>query len=148
MNKSPLSHLVTRVAYGARQLPRVAWYVGHSLALRRLSEATRRQEGQKARRRPRTDLPVPDRNKIYADMAALFLQDLANVEAGFYPLPVDHDGSSPTLLHRSRLFFEDLPAIHRRRKRRAKTEVGLREKHAESDPATICRIFTSSRAAG
>ena len=84
---SPLSHLVTRVAYGARQLPRVAWYVGHSLALRRLSEATRRQEGKKARRRARTDLPVPDRNKLYADMAELFLQDLANVEAGFYPLP-------------------------------------------------------------
>jgi ubiquinone/menaquinone biosynthesis C-methylase UbiE len=120
---TPLSRLVTRVAYGTRQLPRVAWYVGHSLALRQLSEATRRQEGQKARRRPRTDLPVPDRNKIYADMAALFLQDLANVEAGVYPLPVDHDGSLATLLHRSRLFFEDLPEIHRRRKRRANTEV-------------------------
>ena len=120
---TPLSRLVTRVAYGASQLPRVAWYVGHSLAVRRLSEATRRQEGQKARRRPRTDLPVPDRNKIYADMASLFLQDLANVEAGVYPLPVDHDGSWATLLHRSRLFFEDLPDIHRRRKRRAKTEV-------------------------
>jgi ubiquinone/menaquinone biosynthesis C-methylase UbiE len=120
---NPLSRLVTRVAYGARQLPRVAWYVGHSLAVRRLSEATRRQEGQKARRRPRTDLPVPDRNKIYADMAALLLQDLANVEAGAYPLPVDHDGSLATLIHRSRLFFEDLPEIHRRRKRRANTEV-------------------------
>ncbi|MGB7715655.1 MAG: hypothetical protein WBL81_11955, partial [Pseudolabrys sp.] len=93
---TPLSRLVTRVAYGASQLPRVAWYVGHSLAVRRLSEATRRQEGQKARRRPRTDLPVPDRNKIYADMASLFLQDLANVEAGVYPLPVDHDGSWAT----------------------------------------------------
>ncbi|MGA7254325.1 MAG: class I SAM-dependent methyltransferase [Pseudolabrys sp.] len=56
-------------------------------------------------------------------MAALFMQDLANVEAGVYPLPVDHDGSLPTLFHRSRLFFEDLPDIHRRRKRRAKTEV-------------------------
>ena len=118
-----LSRLVTRVAYGARQLPRVAWYVGHSLALRRLSETTRRQEGQKPRGRPRTDLPVPDRNKIYADMAALFLQDLANIEAGVYPLPVDHDGSLATLIHRSRLFFEDLPEIHRRRKRRANTEV-------------------------
>ena len=53
-----------------------------------------RQEGKKAPRRARTDLPVPDRNKIYADMAALFLRDLANVEAGFYPLPVDHDGIS------------------------------------------------------
>ena len=71
---SPLSRLVTRVAYGASQLPRVAWYVGHSLALRQLSEATRRQEGTKARHRPRTHLPVPDRNQIYGDMAALFMQ--------------------------------------------------------------------------
>src|SRR5215475_9554604 len=114
---TPLSRLVTRVAYGARQLPRVAWFVGHSLALRQLSEAARREEGRKARRRPRTVLPVPERNQIYADMAALFLQDLANVEAGVYPLPVDHDGSFTTLLHRSRLFFEDLPAIYERRKR-------------------------------
>ena len=120
---TPLSRLVTLAAYSARQLPRVAWYVGHSLALRQLAEATRRQEGHKVRRRPRTDLPVPDRNRIYADMAALFLQDLANVEAGIYPLPLDHDGSPATLLHRSRLFFEDLPAIHRRRERRANTEV-------------------------
>ena len=109
---TPLSAIVTRMTYGARQLPRVAWYVGHSLALRRLSEVTRRQESQIARRRPRTDLPVPDRNKIYADMAALFLQDLANVEAGIYPIPIDHDGALATLLHRSRLFFEDLPNIH------------------------------------
>ena len=120
---TPLSRLVTRVVYGARQLPRVAWFVGHSLALRQLSEAARRQEGRKARHRPHTDLRVPERNQIYADMAALFLQDLANVEAGIYPLPVDHDGSFATLLRRSRLFFEDVPAIHERRKRRSKTEV-------------------------
>jgi ubiquinone/menaquinone biosynthesis C-methylase UbiE len=48
-------------------------------------------------------------------MAILLQQDIANIEAGFYPLPADHDGSLLTLLHRSRLFFEDLPAIHRRR---------------------------------
>jgi ubiquinone/menaquinone biosynthesis C-methylase UbiE len=120
---SPLSNLATRIAYGARQLPRVAWYIGHSLALRQLSDSIRRQEGKKARTRPPTNLPVPDRNKIYADMAALFLQDLANVEAGIYPMPVDHDGSLAALLHRSRLFFEDLPAIHERRKLRAKTEI-------------------------
>jgi ubiquinone/menaquinone biosynthesis C-methylase UbiE len=48
-------------------------------------------------------------------MAALFQQDLANVEDGVYPLPADNDGSMPTLLNRSRLFFTDLPDIHRRR---------------------------------
>jgi ubiquinone/menaquinone biosynthesis C-methylase UbiE len=119
----PLSDIVTRLAYGARQLPRVAWYVGHGLALRRLSEATRRQEGQTVRRRPHTDLRVPGRDQIYKDMAALFMQDLANIEAGIYPLPLDHDGSLGTLLHRSRLFFEDLPDIYQRRKRQAGKEV-------------------------
>jgi hypothetical protein len=48
-------------------------------------------------------------------MTILFQQDLANIEAGLYPLPADHDGSLLTLLYRSRRFFEDLPEIHRRR---------------------------------
>src|SRR3974390_434427 len=119
----PRSHVLTRLAYGVSQLPRIAWFVGHSLALRQLSESARRQEGQKARHRPRTNLPVPKRNKIYADMTALCIPPLANVGAGISPLPADHDGSLGTLLHRSRLFFEDLPAIHRRRERRASAEV-------------------------
>src|SRR5262245_27733353 len=128
---TPLSQLVTRIAYGARQLPRVAWYVGHSLAVRRLSEAAQRQEGKKARRRPRSKLPVPDRNQIYADMAELFIRDLANVEAGVYPMPIDYDGSLTTLFHRSRLFFEDLPAIHERRKRRGHSEVQNGKTHGK-----------------
>ena len=111
---SPVSSFATRLAYGASQLPRVAWYVGHGLVMRQLSEAARRA-GESARPRAATDAPVPDRRRLYADMATLFLQDLANVEAGIYPLPTDHDGSLPLLLYRSRLFFEDLPKVHRRR---------------------------------
>ena len=53
----------------------------------------------------------------------LFRQDLANIEAGLYPLPADHDGSLLTLIERSRLFFADLPEIHRRRENRAHSEV-------------------------
>ena len=56
-------------------------------------------------------------------MAMLLQQDLANIEAGLYPLPADHDGSLLTLLNRSRLFFEDLPDIHRRRESSAHNEV-------------------------
>ena len=120
---NPISRLITRAAYGATQLPRVVWYVGHSLAVGRLSESARRRDGQKARARAHTDLPVPDRGRLYADMAMLLQQDLANVEAGYYPLPADHDGSLMTLLHRSRLFFDDLPAIHRRRSRGTHNDV-------------------------
>jgi ubiquinone/menaquinone biosynthesis C-methylase UbiE len=120
---NPLSRLATRVAYGARQLPRIAWYVGHSLAVRRLSEEVRRQDEQKSRPRALTRAPVPDRGRLYADMGRLLQQDLANVEAGIYPLPADHDGTLLTRLHRSRLFFEDLPEIHRRRESNAYSEV-------------------------
>jgi hypothetical protein len=119
---SPVASFATRIAYGARQLPRVAWYVGHSEVMRRLSEAARRR-GESARPKARTDAPVPDRSRLYADMARLFAQDLANVEAGIYPLPADHDGSLPKLLARSRLFFADLPEVHRRREQDERQEV-------------------------
>ncbi|MGO8976274.1 MAG: class I SAM-dependent methyltransferase [Steroidobacteraceae bacterium] len=128
---NPLSHIATRVAYGASQLPRIAWYVGHSLAVRRLSEAAQQRDGKKARPHAHTDFPVPDRRRLYADIAILFQQDLANIEAGLYPLPADHDGSLLTLLDRSRLFFEDLPEIHRRRERSAHNEVLAERTHGK-----------------
>jgi SAM-dependent methyltransferase len=61
---APAPSIITRVAYGVSRLPRVAWYLGHGLALR-LAEAARRNNGAKARRR--------DRSRLYADMARLFL---------------------------------------------------------------------------
>ena len=119
----PLSRLAKRTAYGARQLSRVAWYVGHSVAIGWLSKEARRRDGESTRPRPQTDAPVPDRKRLYADMANLFKLDFANVEAGIYPLPADHDGSLSTLLNRSWLFFEDLPDIHRRRESGQHSEV-------------------------
>jgi ubiquinone/menaquinone biosynthesis C-methylase UbiE len=118
-----LSRLITRSAYGAMQLPRVAWYVGHGLAMRQLSHRARQRPGEPTRPRAHTDLAVPDRSRLYADMASLLQQDLANVEAGIYPLPTDRDGSLLTLLDRSRLFFEDLPEVHRRREIGAVSDV-------------------------
>jgi ubiquinone/menaquinone biosynthesis C-methylase UbiE len=117
----PVSQFATRMAYGARQLPRVAWYIGHGMVMRRLRQAVRERAGQRVR--PQARVSVPDRQRLYADMAVLFRQDLANVEAGIYPLPVDHDGTLPDLLARSRLFFEDLPTVHRRRENRDIREV-------------------------
>lgn len=118
-----LSRLATRAAYGATQLPRVAWYLGHGAALRFLSLEARRRGRKDTRPSPRTDAAVPDRGRLYADMARLFQQDLANVETGIYPLPADHDGSLSALLNRSRLFFEDLPDVYRRRQSGQHSEV-------------------------
>ncbi len=113
----PVSQFATRIAYGARQLPRVAWYIGHGMVMRRLSQAARERAGASTRPRAHTRASVPDRRRLYADMAVLFRQDLANVEAGIYPLPADHDGTLPVVLGRSRLFFADLPDVHRRREK-------------------------------
>jgi ubiquinone/menaquinone biosynthesis C-methylase UbiE len=120
---SPLNRIALRLAYGARQLPRIAWYVGHGLAMRRLAKAAPRRDGAPVPRRRQARAPVPGRTQIYADMAVLLRRDLANVEAGFYPLPADHDGPLLTLFRRSRLFFEDLPEIHRRRESGLHNEV-------------------------
>jgi ubiquinone/menaquinone biosynthesis C-methylase UbiE len=114
-DSSPLSRFATRLAYGASQVSRVAWYAGHGEVMRRLRDEAQRRAGGSARPRAHTEAPVPARNRLYADMLKLFQRDLANIEAGIYPLPADHDGSLPKLIARSRLFFEDLPDIHRRR---------------------------------
>jgi ubiquinone/menaquinone biosynthesis C-methylase UbiE len=116
----PISRLATRVAYASVQLPRMAWYRGHFYVLRRLAEQVKRQRGD-ARPKSRSDPRIDAR--LDADLRALIAQDLANVEAGLYPLPADHDGSWLTVLERSRQFFRDLPAIDERRARRATHEV-------------------------
>ncbi len=65
MNR-PLSRLATRAAYGASQLPRIAWYLGHGLAMTRIAQRARESGG--ARPRPHTDAPIPDRKRFFTDM--------------------------------------------------------------------------------
>ena len=117
----PLSRLAIRIGYAARQLPRMAWYTGQLYLTRLLAEQASHQYGEGARPKSRSDPRLDER--LNADMWALLEQDLANIEAGIYPVPADHDGSLLTLLDRSRLFFRDLPAVNSRRQRNATREV-------------------------
>ena len=71
----PVSSFATRLAYGATQLPRVAWYLGHG-AVRRLSNAQRRSSETQPRAQA---APSRAGTRLYAEMAKLFRQDLANV---------------------------------------------------------------------
>src|SRR5438034_631730 len=48
---NPASRLATRIAYGTSQLPRIAWYLGHAMVMRRLSKAARERDGATTRRR-------------------------------------------------------------------------------------------------
>ena len=101
MNDPPF-RFGTRLAYAASQLPRLARYAGHDAVLRRLAARARRSPGGGARPPVQSGTPPLDQRRIYADMLALLQQDLANVEAGIYPLPSDPDGSLLTRLYRSR----------------------------------------------
>jgi ubiquinone/menaquinone biosynthesis C-methylase UbiE len=112
-----------RTAYLTRQLPRIAWYAGQHAAMNWLAQRARQEMGKSQRPRPRVTAPVPERGQLYEDMAALLRQDLANVEAGIYPLPADDDGSWVARLYRSYLFFQDLPDIHQRRENGAHSEI-------------------------
>jgi ubiquinone/menaquinone biosynthesis C-methylase UbiE len=143
----PLTRMATRVGYVATQLPRLVWYAGHDYVMRRLAAQARSRRRNNAPRssaspqpaRP-ANAPVPDQWRIYADLGGLLAQDLANIEAGLYPLPDDHDGTLLTRLRRSRLFFEDLPVIHRRRERNACREV-LTEATAGKRPKYYLQNF-------
>src|SRR5262249_25997047 len=73
---SPVARFTPRLTYGARQLSRVAWYVGHDFVMRRLAEEARRRAGARARPRAHTDRPGPGRRPPYADMAHLVPQGL------------------------------------------------------------------------
>ena len=133
-----LSLLNVRLAYVASQLPRFAWYAGHEMVLRRLAAEARRRSGKAAR--PQPNAQRLDQSRIYADMLVLLQQDLANVETGIYPLPHDRDGSLLTRFHRSRLFFDDLPEIYRRRARNGYREV-LNEKIRDLRPDYYLQNF-------
>jgi ubiquinone/menaquinone biosynthesis C-methylase UbiE len=135
-----LSRLATHAAYGARQLPRMAWYVGHGMAMRRLSKFVGQSTGSRERPRPKTGKPVADRRRLLGDMAALLQLDAANVAAGLYPMPADRDGSLFEVLNHSRLFFTDLPQIFRRRES-GQTADGLNESFQGKRPRYYLQNF-------
>ena len=81
------------------------------------------QEQHEGGAQPSTRSDLRLKQRLNADRASLIEQDLANVHAGVYPLPADHDGSLFTMLDRSWLFFRDLPEVDERRRRSATHEV-------------------------
>lgn len=119
---SPLERVGTRAGYGARQVPRLAWYVAHGYLVGRVRRLAERvmPAGEAP---PRPTAPTPDRDRLWGDLGRLFLRDLANVEAGLYPMPREETGSLPEFVARSRDFFLDLPQVFMRRRSKAHQEV-------------------------
>ncbi len=108
-----------KIGYSARQSARVAWYMGHYFASQRYHKA--KDTADIRRERPRA--PGPSAERILADLAAVFARDLANVEAGHYPMPRDREEPPMEMLRRSRKYFADLPAAAERKQERRGHEV-------------------------
>ena len=109
-----------RLGYAATQGARVAWYLGHYLAARRISRPFDRPGEPKFE--PKS--APGDQARIRAAFLELFALDRANIEAGLYPAPTDF--SLPNLIAAfdgSRRFFQDLPRLDARRVAKKGVEV-------------------------
>ena len=130
-----------RLEFAARQGARVAWYTGHGAAMRRmLKRIDAKAPGERPKIVPPSK-PVPSMRRLLADVAALLARDLANAEAGHYPIPVDDDGGIPSLLAQSRAFFREVPEVARRRRERSHQEVFAEERDAANLPRYYLQNF-------
>lgn len=136
-----LERLAGRLEFAARQGGRVAWYAGHGAAMRAM---LKRIDARAPDARPKItppSTPVPSMRRLLSDVAALLARDLANAEAGFYPMPVDDDGGLPSLLAQSRAFFRDVPEVARRRREKSHQEVFADNKEEANLPRYYLQNF-------
>ncbi len=104
-----------RGRFAAGAALRTAWFAGESFAMKRY---VRRFEEKNDLVRPRVAKPagrVPGEAEMLADIARLHRRDLANAEAGRYPLPDDLPNDPAAVLATTRAFFADVEAVSRRR---------------------------------
>ncbi|MCB2080649.1 MAG: class I SAM-dependent methyltransferase [Novosphingobium sp.] len=136
-----LARVLMRSAYAANQFARVGWYAGQRLLAERsaIGEDEREQEAAQS---PQTDEPsAPSaRANLIAGIRDLFARDLANVEAGLYPMPRDTDGGLPRLIAQARAIFRDLPSANRRRKEKDGQEV-YRKARETGEASSLPRYY-------
>lgn len=114
---------IQEAAYTASQSARVAWFVSHFYAARRMSGPLTR-EGEVPFK---SDKPVPSRDEIAKGLRELFARDLKHAKAGIYDLPQTGLPKLGRALRGSRKFFGDVPEHDRRRSERSHTEVEVRD---------------------
>lgn len=117
---TPRSPARTTLAYGAGQLARVGWYLGHYAATRRWF----------ARRDPERSRPSLRGRLLGARIQAaltkgaleLMARDLANVRAGLYPLPRILAPDPAAAARDAARYWRDLPHVAERRKTKTARE--------------------------
>ncbi|MBA4782627.1 MAG: class I SAM-dependent methyltransferase [Rhizobiales bacterium] len=119
----PLQRTATRLGYGFTQGARVAWYTSQGIALRRLVARLERDLPPPKRRFRPPQTPTPGLSDLLRGVARLMAEDMAHVEAGLYPMPMDEEGGLPAIMGRARRFFEDAPKVQMRRREDRHQEV-------------------------
>ncbi|MFN0262699.1 class I SAM-dependent methyltransferase [Tepidamorphus sp. 3E244] len=127
-----LARAVMRGAYAARQATRVGWYTSQRLLTARAVESGD-DDADPGEETKRAETPLPSEptggqmargaRSLMPGLRALFERDLANAEAGLYPMPRDADGGFTQLIAQTRALFRDLPDANRRRKAKDGQEV-------------------------
>jgi ubiquinone/menaquinone biosynthesis C-methylase UbiE len=104
-----------RLTYDVTQAVRRSWFLSQYLLAARVTGPLL----------PREKVPanLPDRDTLLGDLRELFARDRANIEAGCYRLPHDLFVSPIEVVRQSRLFFDDLRRISRRRREERHQEV-------------------------
>src|ERR1700748_3719528 len=97
-----------RMAFSTAQTARIGWFFGQKLLAARLGRPVRLPEALRGR-------PLPDRQRLAADLRALSAQDWRNVEAGYYAPPRGGLGNPFEEIGRALDFFADLSAVEERR---------------------------------
>ena len=101
---SPLA----RVSFNTTQTARIGWFFGQKLLAARMGRPVRLPEGLRGR-------PMPDRQRLLADLRSLLEQDWRNIEAGYYAPPAEGLGNPLEEIRRVLDFFADLSTVERRR---------------------------------
>ncbi len=121
-----LNTWLRRARFGVSQGARMAWYGAHGEAMKRIAARTARTLPGKPPDIRQPDTPPPSQRRMLRDIAKLLARDLANVEAGLYPMPVpmpfEEPGGIASLLRRSARFLRDVPEVTRRRREEAHQE--------------------------
>lgn len=108
-----------RLAYGLSQGARVAWYLGHYAATRRIVGPLRDKNEQ----RPQSTGKTLDRRTLLKAVTNLFASDWRNVERGIYAAPYDMTPSLVGSFKKARAYLADVPKVDGRRRAKSHSEV-------------------------
>jgi ubiquinone/menaquinone biosynthesis C-methylase UbiE len=124
---TPVERLALRTRFSIAQAARVGWYASQRAAGTRIATTVAR--GLPKVPGPTIEAPagLPSQGVLLGHVRDLMARDLANVEAGLYPMPAGEPDGLPGLIERAALYLRDVPEVVRRRALGAHQEVNREE---------------------